>query len=96
MIFIFLRKKNFHLIIDNDLYGKLMKSNDFPDSVVKMNKKSIKHLEIDNKKLFDRFYCIIDKKRFKKEYRNPFTFPFKNRIHLIEKRKKKKKIVKKN
>ena len=83
------KKKKYHLIIDNDLHGKLMKSDDFPDSVLKMNKKSIKHLEIDNKKLFDRFYCIIDKKRFKKEYRNPFSLPFENRIHLIGKKKEK-------
>jgi ankyrin repeat protein len=72
-----------------------MKSDDFPDEIVKMNKKSIKHLEKDNKKLFDRFYCIVDKKKFKEEYQNPFTLPFENKIHLIGKNKEKEEFINK-
>jgi hypothetical protein len=88
-------KKKYQLIIDNGLSTKFIKSDDFPDEIVKMNKKSIKHLEKDNKKLFDRFYCIVDKKKFKEEYQNPFTLPFENKIHLIGKNKEKEEFINK-
>ena len=81
------KKKEYQLIIDNDLVGKLTTFTDLPDDLKKMNIKSIKNLERDNKKLFNRFICIIDRKMFKQKYQNPFTSPFEKKIYEVGKNK---------
>ena len=79
------QKKIYQLVVDQGL-RKIEKFEDLSDELINKNIKSIKNLEIDNLKLFNnKFYCIIESKKFKKEYQNPFSSPFENKVYEIKK-----------
>ena len=69
------------------MIGKIETFKGLPDDIRKMNNKSIKILEIDNQKLFNKYYCIVEPNKFKERFQNPFTSPFEKKIYDIEKQK---------
>ena len=80
------QKKIYQLIVDQGLI-KIEKFEDLSDELKSKNIKSIKNLKIDNLKLFNnKFYCIIESTKFKKEYQNPFSSPFEKKVYEIEKK----------
>ena len=85
------QKKIYQLIADRGLSGKIEKNNYYPEELTKMNIRSMLNLKNDNQKLFNRFYCIIERNKFKEEYQNPFTSPFDKKVCVIEKEKEEKK-----
>ena len=84
-------KKIYQLIIDHGWIEKFGTFIDIPEELLRMNNKSIKNLEIDNQKLFNKYFCIIDRKKFKKVYQNPFTSPFEKKVYDVEKQEKEEK-----
>ena len=80
-------RKIYQFIICQDFAGKIKKFNDLPEGIKKMNKKSIQSLEKNNEKLFINYYSVVDPKKFKEEYQNPFTSPFERKIYNKENKK---------
>ena len=62
---------------------KLEKIEDINEKIKKSNVNCMKLLKKENNRLFNNNLCIVDKNKFSKEYQNPFTNPFDNKIYKI-------------
>ena len=67
-------RKLYEFIEDPFSYGKIVNMKDLFEKFKKFDKKIEKILEMDNNKLFNKNYSIIEKSRFRKKFQNPFIY----------------------
>ena len=71
---IFPNRKLYRFILDLHAYDKIVDLKKLSEKYDKKEKKFEEDLEIENIKIFNKFYSIIDRIRFKKKYQNPFIY----------------------
>ena len=76
-------RKIYQFAIDPLSIKKLEKIEDIIEEIKKSNSKYMKLLKRENKGIFNNSISIVDKKKFSKEYQNPFTSPFDKKIYKI-------------
>ena len=79
---IFPNRKLYRFTSDLHAYEKIVDLKKLSEKYSKKEKKYEEDLENENKNIFNKFYSIIDRIRFKKKYQNPFIYDkndFKNK-----------------